>query len=94
MNLATRKYNLIQELASIDENLLYKLEKFIQSSKADWASKISAQEISEINLGIKQADENVLQASNLLDPIQKLHLQVESVNQQKRRKLKISSLKG
>ena len=36
MNLATRKYNLIQELTTIDESLLEKLELILKTSKKDW----------------------------------------------------------
>ena len=58
MNLATRKYNLIQELTTIDESLLEKLEQFLKANKKDWFSELSVEEQQEIEVGLKQADNN------------------------------------
>jgi predicted transcriptional regulator len=58
MNLATRKHNLIQELTSIDENLLEKLEIVLRTSKKDWFEDLNDEEKREIEIGLKQADNN------------------------------------
>lgn len=55
MNLATRKYNFIQELTTIDERLLEKLEIILKTSKKDWFSDLNAEEKQEIEIGLKQA---------------------------------------
>jgi len=60
MNLAARKYNFIQELSNVDENLLEKLELLLKASKKDWYSELSAEEKEEIKIGISQADNNEL----------------------------------
>ena len=56
MNLATRKYNLIQELTTIDESLLEKLELILKTSKKDWFTDLTAEEKQEIEIGLKQAE--------------------------------------
>jgi len=56
MNLATRKYNLIQELTTIDESLLEKLEIILKTSKKDWFADLSSEEKLEIEIGLKQAE--------------------------------------
>lgn len=56
MNLATRKYNFIQELATIDESLLEKLEIILKTSKKDWFTDLNSEEKKEIEIGLKQAD--------------------------------------
>ncbi len=58
MDLAARKYSFIQELATIDENLLERLEKLLKASKKDWFNELPTEEQSEIEIGIKQADNN------------------------------------
>jgi hypothetical protein len=58
MNLATRKYNFIQELTTIDENLLEKLEIILKTSKKDWFTDLNAEEKLEIENGLKQAENN------------------------------------
>ena len=58
MDLAARKYNFIQELATVDEILLEKLEKFLKANKKDWVSELSTEEQTEIEIGIKEADNN------------------------------------
>lgn len=58
MNLATRKYNLIQELTSIDENLLEKLEIVLKTNKKDWFKDLSVDERNEIEIGLQQAKNN------------------------------------
>ena len=60
MDLATRKYYFIQELTTIDEFLLEKLESVLKDNKKDWSSELSAEERQEIEIGIKQADNNEL----------------------------------
>lgn len=56
MNLATRKYNFIQELTTIDEALLEKLEIILKTSKKDWFDDLNSEEKLEIEIGLKQAD--------------------------------------
>jgi predicted transcriptional regulator len=56
MNLAARKYNFIQELTSIDESLLEKLEIILKTSKKDWFEDLSSEEKQEIEIGLKQAE--------------------------------------
>lgn len=56
MNLATRKYNLIQELTTIDESLLEKLEIILKTSKKDWFTDLNSEEKLEIEIGLKQAE--------------------------------------
>jgi predicted transcriptional regulator len=58
MDLATRKHNLIQELTTIDESLLEKLEQFLKANRKDWLSELSAEEQDEIEVGLKQAKNN------------------------------------
>ncbi len=58
MNLAARKYSFIQELTTVDESLLEKLEQFLKANKKDWFSELSSEEQTEIVIGINQADKN------------------------------------
>ena len=58
MDLAARKNSFIQELATVDENLLEKLENFLKANKKDWFNELSTEEKTEIEIGIKQADAN------------------------------------
>jgi len=60
MNLATRKHNFIQELTTIDESLLEKLESLLKANKKDWSCELSSEERQEIEIGLKQADNNEL----------------------------------
>ncbi|WP_269223934.1 hypothetical protein [Flavobacterium sp. IMCC34518] len=74
MNLATRKYNFIQELSNVDESLLGKLELLVKASKKDWYTELSAQEKEEIEIGISQADNNeLLSHSAIMDKFSKWH---------------------
>ena len=56
MNLAARKYNFIQELTTIDESLLEKLEIMVKTSKKDWFTDLNSAEKLEIEIGLKQAE--------------------------------------
>ncbi len=56
MNLAARKYNFIQELTTIDEKLLEKLEIILKTSKRDWFAELNSKEKLEIEIGLKQAE--------------------------------------
>ncbi len=74
MNLATRKYNFIQELSKVDESLLEKLELLVKASKKDWYNELSAEEKEEIEIGISQADSNELVShSVIMDKFTKWH---------------------
>ena len=55
MNLAARKYNFIQELTTVDEQLLEKLEIILKTSKKDWFADLNSEEKIEIEIGLKQA---------------------------------------
>lgn len=56
MNLATRNYNFIQELTTINESLLEKLEVILKTSKKDWFTELNSEEKKEIEIGLKQAE--------------------------------------
>lgn len=58
MNLATRKYNFIQELTTIDESLFEKLEIILKMNKKDWFTELSVEEKQEIEIGLKEATED------------------------------------
>jgi hypothetical protein len=74
MNLATRKYNFIQELSNVDESLLEKLELLVKASKKDWYNELSVQEKEEIEIGISQADNDELVShSTVMDKFKKWH---------------------
>jgi hypothetical protein len=60
MNLAARKYNFIQELTTIDESLLEKLEIILKTSKKDWFADLNSDEKLEIEIGLKQAENDEL----------------------------------
>lgn len=60
MNLATRKYNFIQEITAMDELLLEKLEMVLKANKKDWYDDLSLEEKEEIELGLKEADNDQL----------------------------------
>lgn len=60
MNLAVRKYNFIQELTTIDESLLEKLEIILKTSKKDWFADLNSDEKLEIEIGLKQAENDEL----------------------------------
>jgi hypothetical protein len=44
MDLAARKYSFIQELTTIDESLLEKLEIILKTSKKDWFTDLNSEE--------------------------------------------------
>ena len=74
MNLATRKYNLIQELTTIDESLLEKLEQFLKAHKKDWSDELSTEEQDEIEIGIKQAEnDEFVSHETVMNTISKWH---------------------
>ena len=58
MDLATRKYNFIKELTSVDEVLLEKLEKVLFSDKNNkvWFLNLSNAEQTEIKTGLQEAE--------------------------------------
>jgi hypothetical protein len=60
MNLAARKYNFIQEITTMDELLLEKLELVLKASKNDWHDDLSSEEKEEIEMGLKEADNGQL----------------------------------
>nr|WP_315201054.1 hypothetical protein [uncultured Flavobacterium sp.] len=60
MNLAARKYNFIQEITAMDEVLLEKLELVLKANKKDWYEDLSSEEKEEIEVGLKEADNDQL----------------------------------
>jgi len=60
MNLATRKYNFIQEITAMDEVLLEKLEMVLKANKKDWFDDLTSDEKQEIEKGLKEADSDQL----------------------------------
>lgn len=56
MNLTARKYNFIQEITAMDELLLEKLELLLKANKKDWYEDLSSAEKHEIEIGLKEAD--------------------------------------
>ena len=56
MDLTARKYKFIQELTTIDESLLEKLEIVLKTNKKDWFADLNAEEKLEIEIGLKQAE--------------------------------------
>ena len=74
MNLATRKYNFIQELISIDEKLFEKLEKLLKSNKKDWYSELSSDELKEIENGLNDAkNEEFISNEEVMNKFSKWH---------------------
>lgn len=74
MDLATRKYNFIQELTTIDESLLEKLELFLKANKKDWFSELSKEEQKEIEIGLHQADkEEFVSHEKVMNKFKKWH---------------------
>lgn len=74
MNLATRKYNFIQELISIDEKLFEKLEKLLKSNKKDWHNELSSNELKEIENGLNDAkNEEFISNEEVLNKFSKWH---------------------
>ena len=72
MNLATRKYNLIQELTTIDESLLDEL--ILKTSKKDWFTDLTAEEKQEIEIGLKQAEnEDFISPETVMNRFAKWH---------------------
>jgi hypothetical protein len=74
MNLATRKYNFIQELTTIDENLLEKLEIVLKTNKKDWFDDLNVEERNEIEIGLQQANnDEFLDHQNIMKKFDKWH---------------------
>ncbi|HJR99467.1 MAG TPA: hypothetical protein VJ780_00925 [Flavobacterium sp.] len=74
MNLATRKYNFIQEITTMDEVLLAKLEMVLKASKKDWFDDLSAEEKAEIEKGLKEANnEQLLSHKEAMSQFDKWH---------------------
>ena len=74
MNLADRKYKFIQELTTIDESLLEKLEIVLKTNKKDWFTNLTPEEKDEIEIGLKQAEnEEFISHTTVMDRFSKLH---------------------
>lgn len=63
MNLATRKYNFIQEITAMDELLLEKLELVLKANKKDWYDDLSLEEKEEIEIGLIEVDNDQLMSN-------------------------------
>jgi hypothetical protein len=74
MNLATRKYNFIQEITTMDELLLAKLEMVLKANKKDWFDDLSLEEKAEIEKGLKEAEnEQLLSHKEAMSQFDKWH---------------------
>ncbi|WP_329806970.1 hypothetical protein [Flavobacterium facile] len=74
MDLATRKYNFIQELIHIDEKLFEKLEKLLKSNKKDWHNELSSDELKEIENGLNDAkNEEFISNEKVMNKFSKWH---------------------
>ena len=74
MDLATRKYNFIQELIHIDEKLFEKLEKLLKSNKKDWHDELSSDELKEIENGLNDAkNEEFISNEEVMNKFSKWH---------------------
>jgi hypothetical protein len=74
MNLADRKYKFIQELTTIDESLLEKLEIVLKTNKKDWFTNLTPEEKDEIEIGLKQAEnEEFISHTTVMDRFSKWH---------------------
>lgn len=74
MNLAARKYKFIQEITTMDESLLEKLEMVLRANKKDWFDDLSSEEKCEIEIGLKEADNNqVLSHKEAMSQFNKWH---------------------
>lgn len=74
MDLATRKYNFIQELIHIDEKLFEKLEKLLKSNKKDWHNELSSDELKEIENGLNDAkNEEFISNEEVMNKFSKWH---------------------
>ena len=74
MDLATRKYNFIQELIHIDEKLFEKLEKLLKSNKKDWHDELSSDELKEIENGLNDAkNEEFISNEKVMNKFSKWH---------------------
>jgi len=61
MDLQAEKYSLIEYITQIKEvSLLNKLKEVVKANKKDWWDELSMEEKSEINEGIRQADNGEL----------------------------------
>lgn len=74
MDLATRKYNFIQELTSVDESLLEKLELFLKANQKDWYEELSPEEKNEIESGLQEANNGeLISHEKIMDKFKKWH---------------------
>lgn len=74
MNLYTRKYNFIQEITAMDEVLLEKLEMVLKANKKDWYEDLSSEEKEEIEMGLKEADnDQLISHKEAMSQFAKLH---------------------
>jgi hypothetical protein len=76
MNLGARKYKFIQELTTIDESLLEKLEIILKTSKRDWFDDLGSEEKQEIEIGLKQAEKDeFISHKTVMNKFKNWHLQ-------------------
>ncbi len=76
MDLAARKFNFIERLIEVDENLMTKLEAVLKTgfNSKDWFKELSAKEQSEIEIGLQQANDNKLvDHKKVMDKFTKWH---------------------
>ncbi len=76
MDLATRKYNFIKTITTIDEILLAKLEMVLLSdtNDGDWFASLSNDEKIELEIGLKEAQNNdFVSHDEVIQKFQKWH---------------------
>ena len=76
MDLATRKYNFIKTIITIDEILLAKLEMVLLSdtNDGDWFASLSNDEKIELEIGLKEAQNNdFVSHDEVIQKFQKWH---------------------
>ena len=76
MDLATRKYNFIRALTTVDETILSKLEKVLNANQQenDWYLNLSNEEKKELEVGVQQAnDDEVVSHEEVMKKFSKWH---------------------
>lgn len=75
MEIAERKFNIIQNIIELDEIVLEKLELFLQSYHTDWLAELSSQDLIELEIGLGQAKSKELHThKTVMNKFSKWHL--------------------
>ncbi len=74
MEIAERKFNVIQGIIELDEIVLEKIELFLESYHTDWYAKLTDQDKKELEEGISQANnKKFLNQESVLNKFSKWH---------------------